>query len=373
MDIAMQEYFLQNRGVWLKELFIPYTLIRQGKFPEEASNDEIQALHFCQDWLNDASTFSIRTSGSTGLPKTIQITREQMTISAMFTGKALDLQAGDTALVNLNTRYIGGMMMLVRGFVLDLQLSIISPVMLPLQDIPVSAHYDFLSFVPMQLQATMEKSPDKISILNKAKAILLGGAPVSTLLNKQVQHITAPVYQTYGMTETLSHIALKRLNGTQKQEYYTTLKGIKVNVDERNCLIIYTPFTASEPLITNDIVEVLSDNTFIWMGRIDNVINTGGVKVQAEKVEKVVEEVLLEIGMHCRFFVGALPHPRLGETVTLFVEKNYLLPAQEVELLHKAAACLSRFEKPTSVICIPEFLETPTGKIDKINTLQLLH
>lgn len=368
--MATQEHGLAGQGIWLKHIYIPYTTIVQGNFPGSVTADESQALLFYREWLSGKKQFTLTTSGSTGLPKPIQISRDQMIQSAELTGKALALQAGDKALVNLNTRYIGGLMMLVRGLVLKLQVTIVPPFLLPLQEFPLTTHFDFLSFVPMQLQALLEQSPASSVILNRAKAILLGGAPVNTALEKGLQSIQAPVYHTYGMTETLSHIALKRLNGPQQHDYYTTLPGVEISTDERSCLVISPPFKAAKPVITNDRVQLLSADTFSWLGRIDNVINTGGVKVQAEQVEKAVATVLEEKKLNYRYFISALPDDRLGETVTLFLESQPLSPEQATDMLNKIAAHTSRYEKPTSVVSIPAFVETPSGKIDKLRTLQ---
>lgn len=365
-----QNYSSFENGIWLKDGFVSFASIQNKDFPPNSNPDEFQALHFCYEWLNGTSTFTIHTSGSTGLPKSIPITRNQMSQSALLTGKALHLQAGDTALVNLNTRYIGGMMMLVRGLVLGLKLWIIPPSLVPLQELPSDLHFDFLSFVPMQLQAVLEKMPDHISTLNKAKAILLGGAPVSEGLEQQLQEIEAPIYQTYGMTETLSHIALRRINGTEKKDYYSTLPGVEITTDERDCLVIRTPFTGSQPIVTNDVVQLLSPATFNWLGRIDNVINSGGIKVQAEKIERITEQVLLDNQINRRFFIGSLPHAQLGETVTLFIEGNALSIDKEALVLHRISTLTSRFEKPTSIVYFPAFLETPSGKIDKPQTIR---
>ena len=366
-----QNYISPENGIWLKDSFVSFISIQNNDFPSVSNPDELHALHFCHEWLNGTLTFTIHTSGSTGIPKSIYITRDQMIQSALLTGKALHLQAGDTALVNLNTRYIGGMMMLVRGLVLGLKLWIVPPGLLPLQELPSELYFDFLSFGPMQLQAILEKMPDRMATLNRARAILLGGAPVSETLERQVQQIKAPIFQTYGMTETLSHIALRRINGTGKKEYYTILPGVEITTDERACLVIRTPFTGAQPIITNDVVQLLSPATFIWLGRIDNIINSGGIKVQSEKIERITEQVLLDSQINQRFFIGSLPHTQLGETVTLFMEGKALSKDTEMQLLHSITAFTSRFEKPTSIVYIPAFLETPSGKIDKLQTIRL--
>jgi O-succinylbenzoic acid--CoA ligase len=256
-------------------------------------------------------------------------------------------------------------MMLVRGLVLDLQLTVIPPTLVPLAAIEEDTHFDFLSFVPMQMEAILAQAPEKIPVLNQAKAILLGGAPVSQPLEAQLQHIQAPVYHTYGMTETISHIALRLLNTNRRQAFFTVLAGVTITTDARDCLVIDTPVLESNPVTTNDVVEILSPATFIWKGRIDNVINSGGIKVQAEKVEQAVEKVLHQGQIQRRFFVAGLPHPQLGEAVTVFVEGEGLEKWQEENILTALKPIITRYEIPKAFSYVALFPETPTGKIDK--------
>jgi O-succinylbenzoic acid--CoA ligase len=166
---------------------LSYEAIRQGHVPQAISDYEKQTLQFCRDWLNGQEEFTLYTSGSTGIPKAVIFHRQELIMSARMTGKALGLAAGDRALVTLPTQYIGGRMMLVRGFVLGLHLTILPPSSLPLSSIAETDHFDFLSFVPLQLQQTLIQTPQKATILNRAKAILLGGAPVNALLENMLQ------------------------------------------------------------------------------------------------------------------------------------------------------------------------------------------
>lgn len=348
---------------------ITYNAIRQGNFPEAITDDERQTLNFCRDWLNGQTQFTLYTSGSTGTPKAVTVGRQQMIASARMTGKALALVTGDKALVTLPTRYIGGRMMLVRGFELGLHLTISPPSSLPLSAFAADTRFDFLSFVPLQLQNTLTHTPEHIPLLHHAKAILLGGAPVNAFLEKQLQQIQAPVYHTYGMTETISHIALKRLNTSAKQSYFTVLEGVEISSDDRGCLLIRTPALQHAPIITNDVVQILSPATFEWLGRIDNIINSGGVKVQAEKVEKATEQALNQLSIHRRFFVAPLPDALLGESVTLFIEGNPFSAYEEAILTTHLNKYLGRYEKPKSIRYIPFFTETASGKLDKRQTV----
>ncbi len=292
-----------------------------------------------------------------------------MAASARMTGRVLGLEPGDQALVNLNTPYIAGIMMLVRGMELGLRLVVVEPSSLPLAGFGSGDHFDFLSFVPLQLQNTLEKNIDKVKLLNEAKGILVGGAPVSASFEEQVQLIEAPVYHTYGMTETVSHVALRPLNGSQKQTWYTLLDGVQLTTDERGCAVINTHLPGLPPVITNDVIELLTPNTFQWLGRADNIINSGGVKIQSEKIESEIEKIFEGLNIKKRFFVAGLLHPQLGESVTLFAEGTPLPNHIEDHLIQLLQTSLPKYELPKSIRYVSFFAETPTGKIDKRLTL----
>ena len=343
---------------------------------------ERQVVQFAQQWLSGQETFTVQTSGSTGAPKPILLTRTQMVTSARLTGQAVGLQPGDQALVCVSVAYIAGMMMLVRGFELGLHLTIVDPVSQPLAQFSPATHFDFTAMIPLQLQETLQGAPHACTILDGMKGILIGGAPVSQRLEDQLQRITAPIYHTYGMTETVSHIALKRLNGPQRSACYVPFAGVCLGQDERGCLTITSVLTRGETLQTNDLVEVYPNGTFRWLGRIDNVINSGGVKVQIEKVEAAIEAWLTRYqqGRYAerRFFVGALPDARLGQSVIAVIEGEpfgggqTLSPEMTATIRHMLQQVLTPYEIPRQWYFLSRFLETPTGKIDRLANLQHL-
>lgn len=212
-----------------------------------------------------------------------------MQASARLTGQTLGLQPGDAALVCLNVRYVAGVMMLVRGLELGLSLTIQEPSGNPLANLdPATDRFAFAAFVPLQLQTILEQTPDKMPILNGMKAIVVGGAATSLALERALQVITAPVYATYGMTETVSHIALRRLNGPDASEVFTALDGVTLGTDERGCLHSTAAATNFEQIQTNDVVELIDPAHFRLLGRADRVINSGGVKIQPERVEQII-------------------------------------------------------------------------------------
>lgn len=339
------------------------------------SDYEQHVLQFARQWLSGQETFTVHTSGSTGKPKAIQLTRAQMIMSAELTGQAVGLQPGDRALVCVSVAFIAGMMMLVRGFELGLHLTIIDPVSRPLASFAPDVRFDFTAMVPLQLQETIHSAQHEVAILHGMKAILIGGAPVSMALEHQAQQVTAPIYHTYGMTETVSHIALKRLNGPQRSDHFVSFDGVRLGLDERGCLTITSALTRGETLQTNDLVELYPDGSFVWQGRIDNVINSGGVKVQIEKVEHALEAWLVHYheGVYAqrRFFVGPLAHPRLGQAVVAVIEESScrdretVAPEFETTMRNALQQSLTRYEVPQHVYVVPRLLETHTGKVDR--------
>lgn len=328
-------------------------------------------------------TFLLHTSGSTGTPKPIQLTRAQMQASARLTGKTLGLEPGDAALVCLNIRYVAGIMMLVRGLELGLPLTLIDPTSTPLHGFdPATNRFAFTALVPLQLQTSLAtkatpNQSDELRLLNGMKAILVGGAATSLSLERTLQVITAPVYATYGMTETVSHIALRRLNGPEATELFTALDGVELSIDERGCLSIISAATNFERVQTNDVVELLDARRFRLLGRADRMINSGGVKVQPEQIEQFIEQVFTNRNAPLpRLFVAGLPDERLGQRVVLVYEQGENGLAIEADAWTAAQDAIRQqlgpYFVPKERIAVNQFTQTPTGKIDQNATLTKL-
>jgi o-succinylbenzoate---CoA ligase len=337
--------------------------------PREMDPDLIPAFLFCHEWLNGKEEFILFTSGSTGLPKPIKLTRQQMELSAQATGEALHLRKGDTALVCLNTSYIAGIMMLVRGMVLDMDLVLVAPISSPLDEIVNNPlKIDFAAFVPLQIQTILDHNGESVYRLNQMKAIIVGGAPVSQALEQQIQSLSAPVFSTYGMTETVSHIALRRLNGIEKQDDFKVVPGVSIARDERGCLKILSPVTQGQWIQTNDVVVLTGPDRFQWLGRADYTINSGGIKIQPETLETILEKVVMENGIST-FFIAGLPHPQLGEAITLFIETDHSI---DNTLSEKIKALLTnRFHVPKAIIPLKSFPKTATGKTERTKVTEL--
>ncbi|MFQ5605879.1 MAG: AMP-binding protein [bacterium] len=345
--------------------------------PQQFDPFERQVLNFSGQWLSGEQTFHVRTSGSTGKPKNIALKRPQMISSARMTGRALDLAAADRALVCLPVTAIGGLMMLVRGFVLNLQMTIVTPTRNPFEEVrrlknigqPNPPQFDFVALLPLQMHTIVNAAENLISKINGMKAILLGGAPVSPGLLNQIKKIKAPVYHTFGMTETASHIALRRLNGARASEYFQVLPEVEIDQDEKGCLTIRSPITNNRKLTTHDLIEMPSKTRFRWLGRLDNVINSGGVKVPAEKIERVIESILPEIagGKLCgkAFFVCGTPDEKFGEVVTFVFEGMPLAEKSQKQLRKGLSQKLPKFEIPRRFLSLEKFTYTANGKLHR--------
>ncbi|GAA4053608.1 AMP-binding protein [Hymenobacter glaciei] len=350
-----------------------YAAIREypAQLDAPVNGYEAKVLDFVRQWLNGTQEFTLHTSGSTGTPAAIALRRRQLEASASRTADFFDLGPGDRALVCLNCEYIGGMMMLVRGLERNVHLTIVEPHADPFTYVAADAEFDFAAFVPLQLKTVL--AAGHAPRLNKMKAFLIGGAPADAALQQELQPVQAAAWLTYGMTETCSHVALRRLNGPAATTSFRVLPGIAAGQDERGCLTLRGDVTDDQLVVTNDVVQLLDAHTFEWLGRADFVINSGGVKVPAEKVELVLDVALAEIGASRRCFVAGQPDERLGQAVTAFIEGAPLPADQESQLKTLLAERLGRYEQPRQLRYVPEFAATPNGKLDRAATLRLAH
>ncbi|MGB8705684.1 MAG: AMP-binding protein [Gillisia sp.] len=333
---------------------IAYNLIKEGEPHEGAIGD------FLLDWIKPSEFITVKTSGSTGTPKKFRIRKEFMVNSAKATGSFFELPEKSTALLCLPVDYIAGKMMLVRAMVLGWELDSIPPSSNPLDQ--VFKTYDFCAMTPFQLD-------NSIARLHLIKKLIVGGGAVAPNLQLMVQGLKTKVYETFGMTETVSHIAAKRLNAKKKKKKeipFKLLPNIQISTDDRGCLIVKAPKVAEGTVVTNDMVEILTYKKFLWKGRYDNVINSGGIKLFPEEIERKLNEIIDR-----RFFITSLPDDALGQKLVLFVEtdfsEDYL---QQLKKQIEELDSLTRYEKPRKIYLIEKFEETPNGKIHRKNTLK---
>lgn len=333
---------------------VAYNLIKEGE-PYEG-----KAGNFLLDWLNEKDYIDVKTSGSTGKPKKIRIKKAAMVNSALATGKFFDLPATTTALHCLPVDFIAGKMMLIRAMVLGWHLDLVPPKANPLDRI--FKVYEFCAMTPFQLDQSLSR-------LHLVQKLIVGGGAVSAHLKKLVQGIPTKIYETYGMTETVTHIAARHINpAKQKQDPipFSTLPNVSVSTDDRDCLVIKAPQLTEETIVTNDVVELLSSKTFIWKGRYDNIVNSGGVKLYPEEIEAKLDPIIGH-----RFFVTSLPDDALGEKLILMVESDFSEGAvNSLEREIKKSGLLGKYEIPKKIYFVEKFEETPNGKIHRINTLK---
>lgn len=347
---------------WEDLKYLGYAFVKEGETYEKAIGD------FLLDWSDAQETIQVNTSGSTGKPKEILLKKEYMVNSALTTGEYFNLKSGNKALLCLSAENIAGKMMLVRAMVLGLDLRCIEPSSRPLEFL--SKHYDFCAMVPLQL----ENSLDKIS---QVKTVIVGGASVSNALKAKVQDTDCQVFETYGMTETITHVAVKRLNnvgsntrlndqvGQVVETSFRALSGIRFSKDKRDCLVIDAPKISDGQVVTNDVVDLISDSEFEWLGRYDNVINSGGIKLFPEQIEAKLSAIISH-----RFFVAGLPDEKLGQKLILIVEGKI-----DTDLLSQKIAVLQsldKYEIPKAIYTFPKFLETETGKIRRKENINLI-
>lgn len=313
-----------------------------GNLDELSSSSEweLAIANFLNEWNSSSEVIFSQTSGSTGDPKTIELPKSAMRMSAQLTGEFFQLKKGDSALLCLPVGFIAGKMMIVRAIELGLKLYCVEPKSkIDLADFP---RLDFVPMTPMQV----ENSMDSLSCI---KTLLIGGAALSESLRTELLNHSTKSFESYGMTETITHIALKEIS----EEYYSVLKGVKISTDHRDCLVIQTPYF-EERIITNDLVEIISDKKFKWLGRVDNVINSGGIKLIPEKIESKLKPFIEQ-----EFIISSIPDEILGEKLVLIVEGNQILEI-DFEL-----AQLSKFEIPKKQFQLPNFPRTEAGKLKR--------
>lgn len=338
----------------LKE--VAYSYVKEG------DDHEKNIGYFLIDWLDEKNILEVQTSGSTGTPKTILLQKQHMVNSAIATGAFFDLQGGETALLCLPTEYIAGKMMLVRAMILGLELDYVHPSSSPLEHI--QKEYDFCAMVPLQLQ-------NSLNTIANIKKLIVGGAQMSIALKKQVQSKSTMVYETYGMTETITHIAVKKVNhftsvdGDVLENPFVALPDVSFSKDERGCLVLNAPKISDAQVVTNDMVHLISDTEFQWLGRFDNIINSGGVKLYPEQIETKLAQLIDK-----PFFVTGLKDEILGQKLILVVAGE--LNSEDILQKISNRRILERYEVPKDVYFLPQFVTTDNGKIRRSQTLKLL-
>ena len=334
-----------------------YTPEDIARFIAEGAENTPSALWdlylFLNEWFDASPVITVHTSGSTGVPKGLVVRKDRMMQSARLTCEFLNLQAGDTALLCMNLRYIGAMMMVVRSLVAGLNLVVRPASGHPLSDVEVPLK--FAAMVPLQVYNTL-RVPAERKRLEHTDILIIGGGAVDDSLEAELKTIPIAAYSTYGMTETLSHIALRRLNGEAASKCYYPFPSVELSLSAENTLIVKAPLICDDVLQTNDIACLCSDGGFTIAGRKDNVINSGGIKIQAEEMENRLQPFI-----PVPFAVTAVPDPRLGQALTLLIAGKPDIK----ELENKLQAVLETYYRPKHIFITELIPQTENGKIDR--------
>ena len=313
---------------------------------------------FLNEWFSDSDFVRAQTSGSTGEPKSIELPKAVLIKSAERTIEYFRLKENDRILLSLPCRYIAGKMMVVRAIVEKMNLIPVDPS--SNFDFLLNETFDFGAMVPNQVFKLLEQSSGK-EMLQNIRNLLIGGSAISSELEAQIGELANRVVLTYGMTETASHIAIRELSGDRETDFYQCLSGIKVSLNEAECLQVHLP-ELSEPLQTNDLAELQSENSFRIRGRADSVIISGGIKYSPEVIEKKLESAISQ-----RFVISAVPDEKLGEKLVLVIEGK---PELTNDIQKKLQGLLSPYEQPKSIVFLDQFPDTTSGKI-KRNEIKL--
>lgn len=319
----------------------------------------MELTDFLRDWNRDRDTLLVHTSGSTGKPKPLMVEKSRMLNSARITCDFLGLKSGDTALLCMSLDYIAGKMMVVRSIERQLHLVCVKPSGHPLSDESLShafccdMSFDFVAMVPMQVYNSLQV-PKERERLRHIKHLIIGGGAIDEALAAELREMPNAVWSTYGMTETLSHIALRRLNGAEASDWYQPFDSVKVSTTDEGCLVIDAPLVCEEQLVTNDIVE-LKNGKFRIKGRKDNVICSGGIKIQIEEVE-----ALLRPHLSHPFMLAKKKDEKFGEIAVLITEANDLDDIERIcrEVLTK----YSKYWIPKEYLHYDKLPMTETGK-----------
>lgn len=329
---------------------------------------------FLQEWNSPSETLLVHTSGSTGKPKPMWVEKQRMLNSAHITCDFLGLRPGDSALLCMSLDYIAGKMMVVRSIERKLRLFSVKPSGHPLSDESltkmVEMDFDFVAMVPMQVYNTLQV-PQERERLSRIKHLIIGGGAIDDALAEELRSLPGAVWSTYGMTETLSHIALRRLNGEESSEWYQPFDSVGVSLNSDGCLVIDAPLVCSEPLVTNDIAEIKQQETsshssdassslktssphvlFRIKGRKDNVICSGGIKIQIEEVENLLRQHL-----DAPFLLAKKKDEKFGEIAVLVTESGDL---EGVEAICRQV--LPKYWVPRQYLHFDQLPMTETGK-----------
>lgn len=319
---------------------------------EKHQENEIKDLiNFLQEWFNDSPTIKVQSSGSTGTPKIMEVEKDRMMQSAILTCTYLNLRKGDKTLLCMSLKHIGAKMIVVRSLIAELDLYVVPTSGYPLKN--TNLDFDFAAMVPLQVYNSLQ---DNIQAeqLKKIKKLIIGGGAIDESLLCKIENFPNSIYSTYGMTETLSHIALKKINGKDKADRYIPFNTVSLQLSKDNTLIIHAPLINKEKLQTNDVARIFEDGSFRILGRIDNIVNSGGLKIQIEEVEATLSKFIKG-----EFAISSLPDPKFGEILVLVTGNTTEVNESEIEKIQP------HYHIPKRTIKLSSIPLTENGKINR--------
>jgi O-succinylbenzoic acid--CoA ligase len=348
MDFNFSGIILNDK-LFSTEDLVPHceNMLKRSKLPKWEEN----IYHFLLEFLDEKEYIIQLSSGTTGTPKEFKLPKKAMIESARNTIDKLGLKWTDKALLCLPIEYIAGKMMVVRAFVAGLNLFWEEPTSMP--SLAKYGTIDFCAMVPLQVY----NSFSNYDFFKNIRNLIIGGSELRSEVIAMFSDVDNNTYETYGMAETCSHIALRKISGDEPDKYFETLEGITVSVDDRNCLVVHTPYLESS-VVTNDVVEFIDETHFVWKGRIDNLINTGGIKIKPEELEANISKV---IEMECA--VIGLPDDTLGQKVMLILETDQAVNNEEI--LEALKENLQAHLVPKEIFVVEELPRTSSFKIDR--------
>jgi o-succinylbenzoate---CoA ligase len=321
---------------------------------------EKEVYQFIHDWLEDSPAVVQYSSGTTGRSKKVFLSKQSMIRSAENTCRYFNLTRGQTALLCLPAKYIAGKMMVVRSIVGGLDLQLIEPRSRP--DLSGTGTIDFCAMVPLQVLNSIHSAGGFPSI----HKLIIGGAEISTELESQLKKVSVDAYATYGMSETCSHIAIRRINGAQPEPYYQAMPGVELETDERSCLVIKADYLPG-PVITNDRVQLEGTGKFLWLGRYDNLINSGGIKIVPEDVESVIAD---KTGLACALI--GIPDIKLRQSLVFIAEKKRI-NAPDSLILSELQKLLPPKLLPGKIIWVNKLPRNKAMKLDRRKLAKLVY
>lgn len=349
---------LKNRKFQIDGKVLSLDQLKEWVSESSTNKIELQVKEVYREFLfSEKNYIEVFTSGSTGIPKLIKHTKEKVFHSALMSNSFFKLDEAHKVLLVLPPDKIGGKMLIIRSIVGGMDLHYIKPELNPLKDKEINP-FDFCSLTPAQL-ASIIQDDGAITQLRKINKILLGGSDIDAHLIKFIEAEINSYFFSYGMTETISHVAVRRLNGSQSSQWFEALPGVSFSTKlDSNQLIIHAPMILEEDLICNDLVKLQGNKKLIWLGRKDNIVNSGGIKLIVEHIEQKLKNEIKEDF----YFIGE-KDPVLGERLVMVIQST----SNKEKMIQKLLSTkLSKFELPKKIYSVDKIQYTANGKIKRI-------